>query len=163
MTPVAVAVFAVATVTAGRLTAQRPPQGPPPGQLVNIGGHSLHIHCVGPGGAGPTVILGSGRRRLFRCLGSCPRPAVVTGENVRVRPRELGLERTWSWTPLHDPGGVRTPNAPRFCRNTRPLRPGRSFIRGSLGATLHRQVWRGGPWRGTGESDARGFSAGCCG
>lgn len=28
---------------------------PPPGQLVDVGGHRLHIHCVGQGG--PTVVL----------------------------------------------------------------------------------------------------------
>lgn len=32
---------------------------PPPGQLVDIGGFDLHLHCQG-GGAGPTVILEAG-------------------------------------------------------------------------------------------------------
>lgn len=42
--------------------AQRPgtPEGPPPGQLIDIGGHVLHLHCTGPVGAGPTVIFESG-------------------------------------------------------------------------------------------------------
>lgn len=31
---------------------------PPPGELVDVGGHELHIHCVGTGS--PTVILESG-------------------------------------------------------------------------------------------------------
>ena len=31
---------------------------PPPGKMVDIGGHRLHIHCVGQGS--PTVILESG-------------------------------------------------------------------------------------------------------
>ena len=31
---------------------------PPPGELVDVGGHSLHINCVGEGS--PTVILESG-------------------------------------------------------------------------------------------------------
>ena len=34
--------------------------GPPPGALVDIGGHKLHIYCVGPVKAGPTVIFESG-------------------------------------------------------------------------------------------------------
>lgn len=40
--------------------AQKPPTGPAPGVLVSIGGHKLHIRCVGPQGATPTVILESG-------------------------------------------------------------------------------------------------------
>jgi pimeloyl-ACP methyl ester carboxylesterase len=31
---------------------------PPPGEMVNVGGHRLHINCIGRGG--PAVILGSG-------------------------------------------------------------------------------------------------------
>src|SRR6185503_15971781 len=38
----------------------RAPSGPAPGVLVDIGGHKLHIHCVGPTNAGPTVIFESG-------------------------------------------------------------------------------------------------------
>lgn len=32
---------------------------PPPGRLVDVGGHRLHLHCVGSGG--PTVILEGGK------------------------------------------------------------------------------------------------------
>lgn len=39
---------------------QQPPAGPAPGVLVNIGSHKLHIRCVGPQGATPTVILEAG-------------------------------------------------------------------------------------------------------
>ena len=92
MTPVAVAVFAVATVTAGRLTAQRPPQGPPPGQLVNIGGHSLHIHCVGPGGAGPTVILEAG-------AGDYSAAWVRVQDLLSSRVRTCAYDRaSWGWS-----------------------------------------------------------------
>src|SRR5688500_5261516 len=31
---------------------------PPPGEMVGVGGHSLHINCVGQGG--PTVVLEAG-------------------------------------------------------------------------------------------------------
>ena len=34
--------------------------GPAPGILVAIGGHRLHLRCVGPTGNGPTVILEAG-------------------------------------------------------------------------------------------------------
>lgn len=40
--------------------AQQPLPGPAPGVLVNIGGHRLHIRCVGQQGATPTVILEAG-------------------------------------------------------------------------------------------------------
>lgn len=40
--------------------AQSPPSTPAPGRLVDIGGHKLHIHCVGPSDSRPTVILEAG-------------------------------------------------------------------------------------------------------
>lgn len=40
--------------------AQPRPSGPAPGVLVDVGGHKLHIRCVGPEGAGPTAILQPG-------------------------------------------------------------------------------------------------------
>jgi hypothetical protein len=36
-------------------TARAERAHPPPGRLVDVGGHSLHIHCVGHGS--PTVVL----------------------------------------------------------------------------------------------------------
>src|SRR4051812_3226828 len=42
--------------------AQTPP-GPAPGVLVDIGGHKLHILCVGPSNRKPTVILEAGGGR----------------------------------------------------------------------------------------------------
>ena len=42
------------------LMAQTPPSGPPPGVLVAIGDHELHIRCVGPEEAAPTVVLEAG-------------------------------------------------------------------------------------------------------
>ena len=41
-------------------TAQTRPSGPAPGVLVDIGGHKLHIRCVGPSNGKPTVILEAG-------------------------------------------------------------------------------------------------------
>lgn len=43
-----------------RLLAQTPPSSPPPGVLVPIGGHKLHIHCVGPTNTVLTVVFESG-------------------------------------------------------------------------------------------------------
>jgi pimeloyl-ACP methyl ester carboxylesterase len=45
---------------AERSMAQKPPSGPAPGVLVDIGGHKLHVRCVGPSGGRPTVILEAG-------------------------------------------------------------------------------------------------------
>ena len=48
------------TVSAAALAAQNKPAGPPPGHLVEVGGRSFHIRCVGPEKAGSTVILEAG-------------------------------------------------------------------------------------------------------
>ncbi len=42
------------------LLAQQSPSGPPPGVLIDIGGHQLHVRCIGPEVVGPTVILEAG-------------------------------------------------------------------------------------------------------
>jgi pimeloyl-ACP methyl ester carboxylesterase len=42
------------------LLAQPRPAGPPPGVLVDVGGHRLHLRCVGPTDARPTVVLEAG-------------------------------------------------------------------------------------------------------
>jgi len=41
-------------------TAQKRPSDPAPGALVDIGGHKLHIRCVGPANRSPIVILEAG-------------------------------------------------------------------------------------------------------
>ncbi|HSL45562.1 MAG TPA: alpha/beta fold hydrolase [Anaerolineales bacterium] len=53
-------VLSVATIFAGGaiVRAQARANYPPPGQLVDVGGYKLHIHCVGEGS--PTVVLLSG-------------------------------------------------------------------------------------------------------
>jgi pimeloyl-ACP methyl ester carboxylesterase len=45
---------------AERTTAQAPRSGPAPGVLVDIGGHKLHIRCVGPADRRPTVVFEAG-------------------------------------------------------------------------------------------------------
>jgi pimeloyl-ACP methyl ester carboxylesterase len=54
--------LAALTIATAIAHAQRTgaPFGPPPGVLVDIGSHKLHLRCVGPAGAGPTVILEAG-------------------------------------------------------------------------------------------------------
>ncbi|MFL5618429.1 MAG: alpha/beta fold hydrolase [Gemmatimonadaceae bacterium] len=62
--------FATTTMCAGVLVladasielarAQTAPAFPPPGQLVDVAGHRMHIRCVGPANASPTVVLEAG-------------------------------------------------------------------------------------------------------
>ncbi len=40
-----------------RLMAQTPPSSSPPGVLVGIGGHKMHIHCVGPTNGALSVVF----------------------------------------------------------------------------------------------------------
>lgn len=40
--------------------AQKPPAGPAPGQLIDVGGHKMHIRCAGPANGSPIVILEAG-------------------------------------------------------------------------------------------------------
>jgi pimeloyl-ACP methyl ester carboxylesterase len=48
------------TIGLGHGSAQKRPEGPPPGQMVDIGGRSLQLRCVGPADASPVVILEAG-------------------------------------------------------------------------------------------------------
>jgi pimeloyl-ACP methyl ester carboxylesterase len=54
-----ISAVALAATLVGLAQQNRPTQAPP-GRLVNVGGHSLHIRCLGPATGGPTVILEAG-------------------------------------------------------------------------------------------------------
>src|SRR4030065_1696043 len=59
-------ILALVTLTAGAVAkANLAKQYPAPGQLVDVGGYKMHIHCTGQGS--PTVILeaGMGNYSLF--------------------------------------------------------------------------------------------------
>lgn len=56
----AVVVLALLASPAGRTVAQTPGKDPAPGVLVAVGGHRMHLRCVGPDRARPTVILEAG-------------------------------------------------------------------------------------------------------
>jgi pimeloyl-ACP methyl ester carboxylesterase len=64
-----------------RPVAQTPAPGFPPGVLVDIGGHKLHINCIGPTNTAATVIFESGgggdSRDWFRVRDALP-------SNVRI-------------------------------------------------------------------------------
>ena len=75
------AVLAIASVGGGYETVRESLDArayPMPGQLVDVGGHRLHLHCTGSGS--PTVVLEPGRRR-------------------RPPPTSPGLRRRWPATP----------------------------------------------------------------
>ncbi len=52
---------------------------PPPGQLVDIGGHRLHLHCVGQGS--PTVVLDAGLGAFSLDWGAV-QPQIATSTRV---------------------------------------------------------------------------------
>jgi len=66
---------------------------PPPGQLVDVGGHRLHLHCVGQGS--PTVVLDAGLVRVLSRLGCGSAPGGYVDARLRIRPSRPRLERTW--------------------------------------------------------------------
>jgi pimeloyl-ACP methyl ester carboxylesterase len=54
---------------------------PPPGDLVDVGGHRLHIHCTGAADAAPTVILDAGSGMASPAWGLV-QPAVAAATRV---------------------------------------------------------------------------------
>src|SRR5829696_6485610 len=63
---------------------------PPPGQMVDVKGHSLHINCVGQGS--PTVILDAGMG-MFSAQWVRVQREVSGTTRVRLRPGGDGMER----------------------------------------------------------------------
>ena len=63
---------------------------PPPGQLVDVGGHRLHLHCTGSGS--PTVVLEPGHGGVSSDLGWIA-PTVARDSRVCVYDR---AGRGWS-------------------------------------------------------------------
>jgi pimeloyl-ACP methyl ester carboxylesterase len=55
-----VIVISLGVLWAEQTMAQKPASDPAPGVLVDIGGHKLHLRCVGPADRKPTVILEAG-------------------------------------------------------------------------------------------------------
>ena len=70
---------------------------PPPGEMVDVGGHSLHINCVGRGS--PTVVLDGGSGEMSADWVLVQREVSGYHTRVRLRPRGNGLERDGPRTP----------------------------------------------------------------
>jgi hypothetical protein len=69
---------------------------PPPGEMVDVGGYSLHINCVGQGS--PTVLLDGGSGEFSAQWVRVQREVSGT-TRVRLRPRGDGMERDGPRTP----------------------------------------------------------------
>jgi len=68
------------TVIAG-FSQSSAPLGPAPGKMIDVDGHKLHIHCVGPHDAKPAVILEAGGGTFSRDWAAVQR---LLAERVRT-------------------------------------------------------------------------------
>ena len=64
---------------------------PPPGQLIDVGGHRLHLYCTGSGS--PTVVLEPGGGASSSDFGWIAPAVARDTTSLRVRPRRPRLER----------------------------------------------------------------------
>ncbi len=105
---------------------------PPPGQLVDVGGHRLHVYCVGQGS--PTVVLDAGLGAFSLDWGVSPDRH--DHPRLRVRPGRPRLERTWP--AAAEPGAVcrRAAHAADKCWCRRSVRVRGAFHLRQDGATL---------------------------
>jgi pimeloyl-ACP methyl ester carboxylesterase len=96
--------MAVAGVAGGYETIQEQVDRtvtPMPGQLVDVGGHRLYIHCTGSGS--PTVVLVSGLAEASTYWGGWIAPAVAQNTTVCVYDR---AGQGWSDPPVSPQDGV---------------------------------------------------------
>ena len=84
------AVLMIASVGGGYATVRESLDDPPPGQLIDVGGHRLHLHCTGSGS--PTVVLEPGGGEPSSTLNRIA-PAVARDTTVCVYDR---AGRGWS-------------------------------------------------------------------
>jgi pimeloyl-ACP methyl ester carboxylesterase len=88
-----IAILALASIGGGYETVREAADAkayPPPGQLIDVGGHRLHLSCAGSGS--PTVVLEPGRGEMSSVLGWIA-PAVARNTRVCVYDR---AGRGWS-------------------------------------------------------------------
>ena len=115
---------------------------PPPGQLVDVGGHRLHLHCTGSGS--PTVVLEPGQGGVSSDLAWIA-PAVARDTTVCVYDR---AGRGWSDATDSPQDGAQIAAdlhtlLDRGARS-RALRAGRPLLRRPLRPQLRRAVPRSG-------------------
>jgi pimeloyl-ACP methyl ester carboxylesterase len=88
-----IAMLAIASIGGGCETVRAAPDttaSPMPGQLIDVGGHRLHLHCTGSGS--PTVVLEPGAGATSAALGLIT-PAIARDTRVCVYDR---AGRGWS-------------------------------------------------------------------
>ena len=151
------AVLAISAVGGGYETVREAVDAkayPMPGQLVDVGGHRLHLNCTGSGS--PTVVLEPGAGAMSSNLGWIT-PAVARDTRVCVYDR---AGRGWS-----DPADTTQDGAQiatdlhtllHARRRARPVRAGRSFLRRALHAHLRRPLPRRGRRDGARRLDRAG-------
>jgi hypothetical protein len=99
--------FVLAAPSVAHADAQSARTDPPPGQLIDVAGHRMHIRCVGPENATPTVILeagGGGFYEVYNALGYGFLEQVYMAaleRELRARGHEVGRE---VWAPVHYKG-----------------------------------------------------------
>ena len=121
---------------------------PMPGQLIDVGGHRLHLSCTGSGT--PTVVLEPGAGGMSSSLGWIA-PAVARDTRVCVYDR---AGRGWSEPAAHRPGRRadrdRPPHVAAARTRSRTLCAGGPFLRRPLCAHLRRSLPRRGRRHGAG-------------
>ena len=88
------AVLMIASVGGGYQTVRESLDAkayPPPGQLIDVGGHRLHLYCTGSGS--PTVVLEPGGGASSSDFGWIAPAVARDTTSLRVRPRRPRLER----------------------------------------------------------------------
>ena len=88
------AVLALASIGGGYETVREAADAtayPMPGQLIDVGGHRLHLNCTGSGS--PTVVLEPGAGAMSSNLGLDHAGGGPRHPGLRLRPRRPRLER----------------------------------------------------------------------
>src|SRR5215204_7830874 len=101
------AVLAIASIGGGYQTVRESLEAkayPPPGQLVDVGGHRLHLYCTGSGS--PTVVLEPGAGMSFATMGWIA-PAVAHDTRVCVYDR-AGRGRSYPADTTQDASQIAT-------------------------------------------------------
>ena len=97
---VALLVLAVAGAIYQAIATERAERAyPPPGEMVDVGGHRLHIDCVGQGS--PTVVLDAALGDMSASWVWVQQEVSGTTRVCALRPRWDGLERDGPRTPRH--------------------------------------------------------------
>ena len=137
-----IGMLAVAAVGGGYETVSAATDTQPsmPGRSIDVGGHSMHLHCTGTGS--PTVVLQPGGGEMSWHMGwIAPRVAADTRVCVYDRPGRGGSEPVDN---AQDASQIATDlhTLLRRGKRPRPLRAGRPFLRWPLRAHLRRPLPR---------------------